>query len=51
MEHDDLAVGGHVEVELEGVHAEGQRLPEGQQAIFRPEGGAATVRGNEDCRP
>src|SRR5437867_2416522 len=50
VEYDELAVRGHVEVELERVHAERQSLTEGEQAVLGPEGRAAAMGGHESRR-
>src|SRR2546422_414050 len=45
---DDLTVRGQVDVRLDGIDAEAQRVAEGEQAVLRPQVGAAPVRGDEN---
>jgi hypothetical protein len=45
VDHDRPAVGGEMDVELEQLDAERQRLAEPAEAVLGPEPGAAAMRG------
>src|SRR5262249_40527462 len=48
VDDDDLPVGGQMDVRLDGIDAQTQRVAEREQAVLGPQLGAASVRGDQD---
>ena len=49
VQHDDLTVAGGVDIELEDVHAVGERAAKGRQRVLRRDASGAAV--TEETRP
>jgi len=50
VDHDRLAIGREMDVELQDVDAERDGAAEGHRAVLRPQGGAAAMRRDEPAR-